>query len=139
MGPLGRLIGSLYIYLFLLCPPRNSSEQERKKRKSAHRKEKSAKEKARAIPLRAKDSKILLVRRFPKNPNRKQRVPFVVSRRRLERALDQLTNLLLRSLFAFHLLLLLSKAPKVSAKPPRSLPRAAQSIPKASQKPPKAC
>ncbi len=37
----------------------------------------------RDIPLKAKDAKILLVRRFPKDPARKQRVPFVVSARRL--------------------------------------------------------
>ena len=37
----------------------------------------------RDVPLKAKDAKILLVRRFPKDPNRKQRVPFVVSGRRL--------------------------------------------------------
>ena len=46
----------------------------------------------RAIPLKAGDAKILLVRRFPKDPNRKQRVPFVVSRQRLEAALNQLTR-----------------------------------------------
>ena len=46
----------------------------------------------RAIPLKAGDAQILLVRRFPKDPNRKQRVPFVVSRRRLERALNQLVK-----------------------------------------------
>ena len=45
----------------------------------------------RAIPLKAGDAKVLLVRRFPKDPNRKQRVPFVVSRTRLEAALNQLT------------------------------------------------
>ena len=44
------------------------------------------------IPLKARDSKILLVRRFPKDSNRKQRVPFVVSRTRLEAALEQLTK-----------------------------------------------
>ena len=46
----------------------------------------------RGIPLKAKDAKVLLVRRFPKDPNRVQRVPFVVSRRRLEAALDQLVK-----------------------------------------------
>ena len=46
----------------------------------------------RAIPLRAGDAKILLVRRFPKEPGRKQRVPFVVSRSRLEAALHELTQ-----------------------------------------------
>ncbi|CAK0870327.1 unnamed protein product, partial [Prorocentrum cordatum] len=44
----------------------------------------------RAIPLKAGDAKILLVRRFPKDPQRKQRAPFVVSRQRLEAALQQL-------------------------------------------------
>ena len=33
---------------------------------------------------------MLLVRRCPKDPNRKQRVPFLVSRRRLERALNRI-------------------------------------------------
>ena len=33
--------------------------------------------------------KMLLIRRCPKDPNRKQRIPFLVSRRRLERALDR--------------------------------------------------
>ena len=33
---------------------------------------------------------MLLVRRCPKDPNRKQRIPFLVSRRRLERALDRI-------------------------------------------------
>ena len=37
----------------------------------------------RDIPLKAKDAKILLVRRFPKDANRKQRVPFLVSAKRL--------------------------------------------------------
>ena len=32
---------------------------------------------------------MLLIRRCPKDPNRKQRIPFLVSRRRLERALDR--------------------------------------------------
>ena len=49
-------------------------------------------EMVRAIPLKAGDAKVLLVRRFPKNPNRLQRVPFVVSRRRLEAGLDELTK-----------------------------------------------
>ena len=46
----------------------------------------------RGIPLKAGDAKVLLVRRFPKDPNRKQRVPFVVSRTRLEAALNQLVR-----------------------------------------------
>ena len=33
--------------------------------------------------------KMLLIRRCPKDPNRKQRIPFLVSRRRLERALER--------------------------------------------------
>lgn len=44
----------------------------------------------REIPVRARDAGILLIRRFPKDPQRKQRLPFVVSRRRLEAALAQL-------------------------------------------------
>ena len=49
-------------------------------------------EMVRAIPLKAGDAKVLLVRRFPKDPNRMQRVPFVVSRRRLEAGLNELTK-----------------------------------------------
>ena len=33
----------------------------------------------REIPARARDLNILLVRRFPRDPNRKQRVPFLAS------------------------------------------------------------
>ena len=44
----------------------------------------------RNIPAVIGDMKMLLVRRCPKDPNRKQRVPFLVSRRRLERALDRI-------------------------------------------------
>ena len=44
----------------------------------------------RNIPAAIGDMKMLLVRRCPKDPNRKQRVPFLVSRRRLERALDRI-------------------------------------------------
>ena len=43
----------------------------------------------RNIPAAIGDMKMLLIRRCPKDPNRKQRVPFLVSRRRLERALDR--------------------------------------------------
>ena len=44
----------------------------------------------REIPAVVGDMKMLLIRRCPKDPNRKQRVPFLVSRVRLERALDRL-------------------------------------------------
>ena len=44
----------------------------------------------RNIPAAIGDMRVLLMRRCPKNPNRKQRVPFLVSRRRLERALDRI-------------------------------------------------
>ena len=44
----------------------------------------------RNIPAAIGDMKMLLVRRCPKDPNRKQRVPFLVSRRRLERALNRI-------------------------------------------------
>ena len=44
----------------------------------------------RNIPAAIGDMKMLLVRRRPKDPNRKQRVPFLVSRRRLERALRRI-------------------------------------------------
>ena len=44
----------------------------------------------RNIPAAIGDMKMLLVRRCPKDPNRKQRIPFLVSRRRLERALDRI-------------------------------------------------
>ena len=44
----------------------------------------------REIPARAHELNILLVRRFPRDPNRKQRVPFLASPRRLEAALDRL-------------------------------------------------
>ena len=37
----------------------------------------------REVPLKPDEVEILLVRRFPKDPARKQRLPFVVSRRRL--------------------------------------------------------
>ena len=43
----------------------------------------------RNIPAAIGDMKMLLIRRCPKDPNRKQRIPFLVSRRRLERALDR--------------------------------------------------
>ena len=44
----------------------------------------------RQIPAVVGDMKMLLIRRCPKDPNRKQRVPFLVSRVRLEKALDRL-------------------------------------------------
>ena len=44
----------------------------------------------RQIPAVVGDMKMLLIRRCPKDPNRKQRVPFLVSRHRLERALERL-------------------------------------------------
>ena len=44
----------------------------------------------REIPAAIGDMKMLLVRRCPKDPSRKQRVPFLVSRRRLEAALDRI-------------------------------------------------
>ena len=43
----------------------------------------------RNIPAAIGDMKILLLRRCPKDPNRKQRIPFLVSPRRLERALHR--------------------------------------------------
>ena len=43
----------------------------------------------RNIPAAIGDMKILLIRRCPKDPNRKQRIPFLASRRRLERALHR--------------------------------------------------
>lgn len=46
----------------------------------------------REIPAKAGSLQILLVRRFPKDPNRQQRVPFVVSRKRLEAALNKLVS-----------------------------------------------
>ena len=42
----------------------------------------------RQIPALVGDMKTLLVRRCPKDPMRKQRVPFLASRQRLERVLD---------------------------------------------------
>ena len=44
----------------------------------------------RDIPAAVGDMKMLLIRRCPKDPHRKQRVPFLVSRLRLERALDRI-------------------------------------------------
>ena len=44
----------------------------------------------REIPARAKELNILLVRRFPRDPNRKQRVPFLADPARLEAALARL-------------------------------------------------
>ena len=44
----------------------------------------------RDIPAAVGDMKMLLIRRCNKDPHRKQRVPFLVSRLRLERALDRL-------------------------------------------------
>jgi hypothetical protein len=44
----------------------------------------------REIPARAKDLNILLIRRFPRDANRKQRVPFIASPARLEAALNRL-------------------------------------------------
>ena len=46
----------------------------------------------RQIPAVVGDMKMLLVRRCPKDPNRKQRVPFLASRLRLQRALDRLAR-----------------------------------------------
>ena len=46
------------------------------------------------FPAAVGDMKMLLIRRCPKDPNRKQRVPFLVSRRRLQRALDRLCRTL---------------------------------------------
>ena len=46
----------------------------------------------RQIPALVGDMKMLLIRRCPKNPQRKQRVPFLVSRRRLQRALDRMAR-----------------------------------------------
>ena len=42
------------------------------------------------LPVKVGKAGILLIRRFPKDPQRKQRLPFIVSRRRLEAALKQL-------------------------------------------------
>ena len=44
----------------------------------------------RNIPAAVGDMKMLLIRRCPKDPNRKQRVPFLVSRRRLENAMNRI-------------------------------------------------
>ena len=44
----------------------------------------------RDIPAAVGDMKMLLIRRCSKDPHRKQRVPFLVSRLRLERALDRI-------------------------------------------------
>ena len=44
----------------------------------------------REIPARAKDLNVLLIRRFPRDASRKQRVPFVASPARLAAALDRL-------------------------------------------------
>ena len=44
----------------------------------------------REIPTRAHELNILLVRRFSKDPNRKQRVPFIANPKRLTAALDRL-------------------------------------------------
>ena len=44
----------------------------------------------REIPRPAKQLNILLIRRFPRDPNRKQRVPFIASPSRLRAALDRL-------------------------------------------------
>ena len=44
----------------------------------------------RNIPAAVGDMKMLLISRCPKDPNRKQRVPFLVSRRRLENALNRI-------------------------------------------------
>ena len=44
----------------------------------------------REIPARARELNILLVRRFPRDPNRKQRVPFLAHPGRLKAALDRL-------------------------------------------------
>ena len=44
----------------------------------------------REIPARAKDLNILLIRRYPRDPSRQQRVPFIASPARLEAALDRL-------------------------------------------------
>ncbi len=44
----------------------------------------------RDLPVKASEAGILLIRRFPKDPQRKQRLPFLVSRGRLEAALQQL-------------------------------------------------
>ena len=46
----------------------------------------------RQIPALVGDMKMLLVRRCPKDPARKQRVPFLASRRRLERALNRIAR-----------------------------------------------
>ena len=44
----------------------------------------------REIPVRAFQLNLLLIRRFPRDPNRKQRVPFIASPSRLRAALDRL-------------------------------------------------
>ena len=44
----------------------------------------------RDIPARAHELNLLLVRRFPRDPNRKQRVPFIASPARLQAALDRI-------------------------------------------------
>ena len=44
----------------------------------------------RDIPARAHELNLLLVRRFPRDPNRKQRVPFIASPARLRAALDRI-------------------------------------------------
>ena len=44
----------------------------------------------REIPARAHELNLLLVRRFPRDPNRKQRVPFIASPARLQAALDRI-------------------------------------------------
>ena len=46
----------------------------------------------RQIPALVGDMKMLLVRRCPKDPARKQRVPFLASRQRLEQALDRIAR-----------------------------------------------
>ena len=44
----------------------------------------------RDLPVKVGDAGILLIRRFPKDPQRKQRLPFIVSRQPMEAALKQL-------------------------------------------------
>ena len=44
----------------------------------------------RNLPAKVGDAGILVIRRFPNDPQRKQRLPCIVSRRRLEAALKQL-------------------------------------------------
>ena len=46
----------------------------------------------RQIPVKAGDAKILLVRQYPKDRTRKQRVPFIASRSRMEAALARVTS-----------------------------------------------